>query len=80
MAKQKRPDGLDLLDFWQAALGLKVGLSIKSTNRKLLQAHLYRVRQESGIEAYQDLCICYPDKEGEIWIVQKEALEDAPGS
>ena len=70
-----RPDGTDLLDFWQAALGLEVGLSIKSTDRKLLQQQLYRARSESGIAAYQDLCISYPDKEGELWILHKEALE-----
>jgi hypothetical protein len=73
----KRPDGTDLLDFWQAALGLEVGLSIKSTDRKLLQQQLYRARQESGIVALQDLCISYPDKEGELWILHKEVLENA---
>lgn len=71
----KRDDGIDLLDFWQAALGLEVGLSIKSTDRKLLQQQLYRARQEAGIVALQDLCICYPDKEGELWILKKEVLE-----
>ena len=66
-----RPDGTDLLDFWHAALGLKVGLSIKSTDRKLFQQQLYR--------ALQDLSICHPDREGELWIVHKEAL-DAPST
>ena len=74
-----RPDGTDLLDFWHAALGLKVGLSIKSTDRKLFQQQLYRARSESGIVALQDLSICHPDREGELWIVHKEAL-DAPST
>ena len=75
----KRDDGIDLLDFWHAALELPVGLSIKSTDRKLLQQQLYRARQASGIAAYETLRSAHPDKEGEIWILKKEVMEPNNG-
>lgn len=64
-----------LLELWRVALTVEHGLSIKTDNRKLLQAQLYRCRQAHGTAEMADIAICVPDKDGELWMVKKTALE-----
>lgn len=69
-----RPD-VQLIDLWHAALLVEVGLSIKTNNRKLLQAQLYNARAAEGTVAMQDIAICIPATEDELWLVKREILE-----
>lgn len=73
MAKP-RPDEINLLDLWSLALTFPVGISIKTNDRKLLQAQLYRARQAEGTAEMQDLSIVWPAADEWLWIVKKEIL------
>lgn len=63
-----------LLELWSTALTVECGLSIKTDNRKLLQQQLYRVRQAHGTAEMEDIALCIPDKDGELWMVRKSVL------
>ena len=71
----EKPWTPSLLDLWIGALAAEVGISIKTNDRRLLQQQLYRERQAKGTKEMEDLAICVPDLEGELWILKKTALE-----
>lgn len=65
-----------LLELWSVALTQEAGISIKTDNRKLLQQQLYRVRQAHGTAEMEDIALCIPDLEGQLWMVKKSVLEN----
>lgn len=71
----EKPWQPSLLDLWTGALLADVGISIKTNDRRLLQQQLYRERQANGTKEMEDLAICVPAIEGELWILKKTALE-----
>lgn len=70
----KRPDEINLLDLWLLALKSEVGIYIRTNDRRLLQAQLYRVRQNEGTAEMQDISIVYPAGVEELWLVKRSAV------
>ena len=53
----------------------KIGIVVRTSNRKLLRQRLYKLQKKDPILA--DLAITFPDTEDELWIMKKSgALED----
>lgn len=65
-----------LLELWEAALRVDVGIAVKTDNRKVLQQHLYRARAEANDPRLERLTIILPDNEDELWLVHKDADTD----
>lgn len=65
-----------LLELWEAALRVAVGIAVKTDNRKILQQHLYRARAEANDPRFEHLTITLPDNEDELWLVHKDADSD----
>jgi len=71
----EKPWQPSLIDLWIGALAAEVGISVKTNDRRLLQSQLYRERQANGTKEMENVAICIPDLEGELWMVKKTALE-----
>ena len=56
------------MELWQKAKEAKVGLAVKTNNRKALTNQLYEVRKQSGDERLRSISIMFPPNEEEIWL------------
>lgn len=65
-----------LLDLWYSALKAKLGIAIETDNRAILRQHLYRARAEANKPELESIVMIIPEKEDEIWLVQRHA--DSP--
>ena len=62
-----------LLDLWLSALSEPLGLSISTSDRKLLRQQLYEVRARAKNPDLERISIIFPEKEGELWLVKRDA-------
>lgn len=62
-----------LLEYWLLALKSKVGVAIPTDNRAMLRQQLYKARYEAKDPRLDDIVMIIPKKEGEIWLVHRDA-------
>lgn len=69
------PSTDELIELWEQAYEQQFGLCITTDDRRLLQQQLYRARATQGDDRLAGLAVVVPDRDGELWIVHKDANE-----
>ena len=59
----------DMIRFWQAAKKAKIGVVIKTDNRKLLKQKLYQARAALSTNEFDQISAVTPEEEDTLWLV-----------